>query len=217
MAGDGLRAGAVSHAGHELVLGVPRARILVAGSWRGVRTTDVDRYLEIIAAEGELRPRAEAEDDPAWKQVIPYLLLRDGGRIFLMKRTRAGGDARLHERWSIGVGGHVGPADATIEAGLLRELEEELAADWQPQPRLLGLLNDDSTPVGRVHLGVVFEADAAGRAVSVRETHKLSGAFAEPEEVRRGYGNLETWSQLLFDHVQLGHRGRLDSAASDSG
>ena len=92
-----------------------------------------------------------------------------------MRRTSAGGDARLHERWSIGVGGHVGPDDGGIEAGLQREFHEELVADWQPQPRLLGLLNDDRTPVGRVHLGIVFEAEAAGRAVAVRETHKLVG------------------------------------------
>jgi predicted NUDIX family phosphoesterase len=120
-----------------------------------------------------------------------------------MRRTRAGGDARLHERWSIGVGGHLGPADASVEAGLLREFHEELLADWQPSVRPLGLLNDDRTPVGRVHLGIVFEADAAGRAVAVRETHKLSGAFATATEVAAGYEQLETWSQLLFDHLQL--------------
>ncbi len=158
--------------------------------------------LAIIAAEGECRPRDEAEEDPTWKQVIPYLLLRDRGRLFLMRRTSAGGDARLHERWSIGVGGHVGPDDGGIEAGLQREFHEELVADWQPRPRLLGLLNDDRTPVGRVHLGIVFEAEAAGRAVAVRETHKLSGAFADRAEVQRGYERLETWSQLLFDFVQ---------------
>ncbi len=190
----------------ELVLGLPRARVLGSDAWTGVRDVDVMPTLARIAAEGEYRPRDEAEEDPTWKQVIPYLLLRDGGRIFLMRRTKAGGDARLHERWSIGVGGHLGPEDESIEAGLQREFREELVADWQPQLRLLGLLNDDRTPVGRVHLGIVFETDAAGREVSVRETHKLSGAFAELPEVRRGYERLETWSQLLFDFVQPGER-----------
>jgi predicted NUDIX family phosphoesterase len=172
-----------------------------AGTWTGVRAVGLEETLALIAQEGQLRPRAEAEDDHTWKQVIPYLLLRDRGRIFLMRRTRAGGDARLHERWSIGVGGHLGDSDASVEAGLLREFREELTADWLPEPRLLGLLNDDRTPVGQVHLGVVYEAEAHGRPATVRETLKLSGAFVELADVRAGYEHLETWSQLLFDHV----------------
>ncbi len=188
----------------ELVLGLPRARFLGSGTWTGIRRLDVTATLALIAAEGEYRPRDEAEEDPTWKQVIPYLLLRDGGRLFLMRRTSAGGDARLHERWSIGVGGHLGPADRSVEEGLRREFEEELVADWRPELRPLGLLNDDRTPVGQVHLGIVFETDAAGRAVAVRETHKLSGRFVETDDVLEGYEHLETWSQLLFDFVHLG-------------
>jgi predicted NUDIX family phosphoesterase len=91
-----------------------------------------------------------------------------------------------------------------VEAGLLREFHEELVADWQPIVRPVGLLNDDRTPVGRVHLGVVYETDADGRAVAVRETDKLSGAFAAPHEVAAGYDHLETWSQLLFEHLRQG-------------
>jgi predicted NUDIX family phosphoesterase len=187
--------------GLELVLGVPRPRILGTERWTGLRPGDVSVTLALVAAEGRYRPRGEAEEDPAWKQIIPYLLLRDGSRVFLVRRTRAGGDARLHERWSIGVGGHLGPGDASVEAGLLREFHEELVTDWQPRVRPLGLLNDDRTPVGQVHLGIVYEADAHGRSVTVRERHKLSGGFARTDEVRAGYEHLETWSQLLFDHL----------------
>ena len=82
----------------ELVLGLPRSRILGDGSWRGVLYGDVASYLDLIASQGEYRPRAEVEQDPTWKQVIPYLLLRDRGSLFLMRRTSAGGDERLHER-----------------------------------------------------------------------------------------------------------------------
>ena len=192
----------------ELVLGLPRARIPGTGTWTGIRRMDMTATLALIAAEGGYRPRDEAEEDPTWKQVIPYLLLRDGGRLFLMRRTSAGGDARLHERWSIGVGGHLGPADRSVEDGLRREFEEELVADWSPELQPLGLLNDDRTPVGQVHLGIVFEADAGGRPVAVRETHKLSGRFVETDEVLAGYEHLETWSQLLFDFVRLGERQR---------
>ena len=185
----------------ELILGIPRQRILGDTSWRGVSSGDIGGYLAIIAAEAAYRPRSEAEDDASWKQIIPYLLLRDRGRLFLMQRTRGGGDARLHDRWTIGIGGHVNPADGDLMGGLRREWDEEMAADWHPEPTLLGLLNDDSTHVGRVHLGVVYVAEAEGRAVSIRETHKLRGEFVAPADVRRVYDELETWSQLLFDAV----------------
>jgi len=200
----------VSSKDAELILGVPRERLLGDRTWHGIIDQDLSPYLEVIASEGEYRPRGEAEDDSAWKQIIPYLLLRDQGRIFLMRRTKAGTDARLHERWSIGVGGHLNPEDGGVEPGLRREFEEELHADWHPEFRLLGLLNDDSTTVGRVHFGVIFEADADGRAVAVRETDKLSGEFVHPDAVQQGYERLETWSQLLYDHVTGHVRARVE-------
>ncbi len=139
------------------------------------------------------------EADPSFKQVIPYLVLRDRDRYFLMRRTRAGGDARLHDHWSIGVGGHLNPGDEDLDGGLRREWSEELVADFVPDFRFIGLLNDDTTPVGQVHLGAVFVADAAGRPVSIREIDKLSGAFATPAEVAAVAADLETWSRLVFD------------------
>jgi predicted NUDIX family phosphoesterase len=189
----------------ELVLGVPRARIIGDRPWKGILGGDVDGYLDLIAGAGEYRPRGEAERDPSWKQVIPYLLLRDGERLFLMQRSDAGGDARLHDLYSLGIGGHLNPQDGGVLEGLRREFHEEMVADWEPQPRLIGLLNDDDFLVGQVHVGVVFEADAAGRPLAVRETHKLSGRFVLPAEVLPVYERLETWSQLLYDHV-TGHR-----------
>jgi predicted NUDIX family phosphoesterase len=185
----------------ELVLVVARELLLPAGSWRGVKPPPVDAELEAIRRHGLHRARGEVEDDPSWKQVIPYLVLRDGERLFLMRRTRAGADARLHDRFSIGVGGHLNPEDGALLGGLLREWREELVADFTPEFALVGLLNDDDDPVGAVHLGVVFEADGRGRPVTVRETDKLSGGFASLDQVRAVYDDLETWSQLLFDHL----------------
>jgi predicted NUDIX family phosphoesterase len=185
----------------ELVMGLPRERALAAGGWRGVLATGVDEYIGRIRAEAAFRPRADVENDPSWKQVIPYVVVRDGGRLFLLRRTRAGSDARLHERWSIGIGGHVSQGDGSMEAGLLREWHEELVAAWDPEPRLVGLLNDDSDPVGAVHLGVVFTVEAAGRPLRVRETDKLDGAFVALLDVLRVHDRLETWSSLLYDYL----------------
>jgi predicted NUDIX family phosphoesterase len=185
----------------ELVLVVPRDRVMGSTGWRGVLGLGAAAILDVIAAEGRFEPRPAMERDPRFKQVIPYLALRDGGRYFLMRRTRAGGDERLHDRYSIGVGGHLNPGDGDLAGGLAREWAEELVADFVPEFRLLGLLNDDATEVGRVHLGVVYVADAAGRPVAVRETEKLEGRFAEQGEVLEVYDGMETWSQLLFDFV----------------
>jgi predicted NUDIX family phosphoesterase len=137
--------------------------------------------------------------------VIPYPVLRDGEAWFLMRRTKAGGDARLHDRYSIGVGGHVNPEDGGLDGdlsgALRREWLEELAVDFVPDFRFVGLLNDDTTPVGRVHVGLVYEADAGGRPVTVRETHKLSGSFATSRQVAAVADDLETWSRLAFDFL----------------
>ena len=185
----------------EHVLVVPRERIMGERSWRGILSPGAGPYLDVIAAEGRFEPRAAMERDPRFKQVIPYLVLRDRGRFFLMRRTRAGADERLHDRFSIGVGGHLNPGDHDLAGGLAREWAEELAADFVPEFRLLGLLNDDETEVGRVHLGVVYVAEAAGRPVAVRETEKLEGRFAAPAALLGVYDRMETWSQLVFDFV----------------
>jgi predicted NUDIX family phosphoesterase len=188
--------------GEERVLVVPRDVVPDRAAWYGLRTDGVEAFLDIVQRHGRFEPRAAMEVDPAFKQVIPYLVLRDGERYFLMRRSRAGADARLHDRWSIGVGGHIDPGDAGVAGGLRREWHEELVADFEPTFTPYALLNDDTTDVGAVHLGVVVLADSGGRAVSVRETHKLSGAFASPAEVAAGADHLETWSRIVFDALE---------------
>jgi predicted NUDIX family phosphoesterase len=121
-----------------------------------------------------------------------------------MRRLRAGGDTRLHDRYSVGVGGHVGLVDGGIADGLAREWSEELVADWVPEFLPIGLLNDDTDPVGAVHLGVVYRVEAAGRSVAIRETHKLEGWFASMPEVDGLGDRLETWSRLCLDHLMAG-------------
>jgi predicted NUDIX family phosphoesterase len=188
--------------GEELVLGLPRKKLPTALGWRGVRGMDLSPLLRAAAMQGEFRPRSEAETDPSWKQLIPYLLLRDGERIFLMRRTKAGGDERLHERYSIGVGGHINPQDGDVLGGLRREWAEEIEAAFEPEFVPVGLLNDDDNEVGAVHLGLVYAADAGGRPVEIREKDKLEGAFASTDEVANVMDKLETWSALLFDFLR---------------
>ena len=156
----------------------------------------------VVADHGEFRPRGGMERDRSWKQVIPYLVLRDGPRYFLMRRTKAGGDARLHDLWTIGVGGHLNPGDGDLAGGLRREWREEVRAPFEPEFELIGLINDDTTDVGSVHVGAVYVADARGRDVTILETEKLSGAFADPDAVARVVDRMESWSALAFRHLE---------------
>jgi predicted NUDIX family phosphoesterase len=191
----------------EQVLVVARRRLPDAAGWHGLRRDGLSACIDLIAREGRYAPREAMEHDPSFKQVIPYLVLRDDDRYFLMRRTRAGVDQRLHDRWSIGVGGHLNPGDDGLLGGLRREWREELEADFEPAFEPVGLLNDDTTDVGVVHLGVVFVADARGRAVAIREHDKLTGGFATAAEVTGVVEDLETWSRLVFEFLEAAQAG----------
>ena len=194
----------------ERVLVLPRDRVPGGADFHGLRPLDgsaLDGLRAAVTAHGRYVDRPIAEDDPTLKQLIPYVVVRSGASVFLMHRTDAGGDPRLHGRASIGVGGHLNPVDEgedALMAGLRREWDEELTTDWEPRFELVGLLNDESNPVGAVHIGVVFTVEADGRAVEVRERDKLVGAFAAADDVAASWERLETWSQLVVEALGLG-------------
>jgi predicted NUDIX family phosphoesterase len=161
---------ASSHATDEKVLVIPTARFRAAGYFHGFRPAD-DAYRSAILdpAAFRFRPRAEVETDPSFKQLIPYLVLKHGGEAFHYRRGGSGTETRLAARRSIGIGGHISEADAAGGAdpyltGMLRELTEEVELGCGYRERCVGFINDDRTPVGSVHLGVVhvFELDARG-------------------------------------------------------
>ena len=157
----------------ERVLVVPRASIVPGRRLaRRPRRDGIEAALEAVARDGLLHAPGDARRDPTHKQVIPYLVLRDGERWFLMRRTRAGGDARLHDLWSIGVGGHLNPGDGDVAGGLRREWAEELVADFEPRFEPVGLLNDDTTPVGAVarRASSTSRTPRDGRSPSARPT-----------------------------------------------
>ena len=187
----------------ERVLVLPRDSVPGGCAFHGLRPAgpaELDALREAVARDGRYMDRASAEADPAFKQLIPYVLVRDGAAVFLMHRTDGGGDQRLHGKASIGVGGHLNPVDEgedALMAGLRREWSEELDAPWDPEFMLVGLLNDDTNPVGSVHLGVVFSVEAGERPVEVRERDKLTGSFVPPEVVSASWERLETWSRLV--------------------
>ncbi|MDB5350888.1 MAG: hypothetical protein JWN86_2135 [Planctomycetota bacterium] len=191
------------------ILVVPAAELDRLGRFQGF-SAEADSYLSVLLAPGvgEFRPRAEMEDDPSFKQIIPYVVFRSEGRIFRYTRGKSQGEARLHARQSIGVGGHVDEADAdgratldAYEMALRRELDEEVEIGSPGALRRVGLINDDSTPVGRVHLGVVHIYDLDQPRVLPREEGLADAGFVTMAELTSGVDRLETWSQIALKWI----------------
>ena len=191
--------------GSEQVLCVRREDIFPDGAWHGFVSQDLDHHQAVIREHHFFKPRAEVEDDPAFQQIIPYVVFRHLDRYLLTHRLRASSEKRLRKQYSLGVGGHINPQDLQagdpILDGLKREWSEEVAYDGKFEAQLIGLLNDDSSPVSKVHLGVVFLVDGDSPNISIRETDKLAGELLTLEEMRIYYLGMESWSQMVFDRL----------------
>ena len=194
--------------GSEQVLCVKREDIFPDGAWHGFVSKDLERHQELIRKRHFFMPRSSVEDDPSYQQIIPYVVFRHGDRYFLTHRLRASSERRLRKQYSLGVGGHINPGDLEagdpILDGLKREWEEEVVYSGKFEARLLGLLNDDSSPVSKVHLGVVFLVDGDTPDIAIRETDKLEGELLTLDEMRRLYLEMESWSQMVYDRMTLG-------------
>jgi predicted NUDIX family phosphoesterase len=194
--------------GSEQVLCVKREDIFPDGAWHGFVSKDLERHQELIRKRHFFMPRSSVEDDPSYQQIIPYVVFRHGDRYFLTHRLRASSERRLRKQYSLGVGGHINPGDLEagdpILDGLKREWEEEVVYHGKFEARLLGLLNDDSSPVSKVHLGVVFLVDGDTPDIAIRETDKLEGELLTLDEMRRLYLEMESWSQMVYDRMTLG-------------
>lgn len=192
----------------ERILVVPRDKLLPEPV-HGFSVGGAAAYLDRVRAHGIFRPRVELEQDPSVKQIIPYLIVRHRQQVFLFQRTASGGEERLHGKYSIGVGGHINRGDVEgatdlVAAGLRRELEEELILEGSWRARLVGVLNDDTNPVGQVHFGLVHVVDVDSARIEVRESETLSGRLAASDEIRQLYDRMETWSQLILDAADPG-------------
>ena len=191
----------------EHVLCVPTAVFHAAGRFDGFRE-NVAAYLPTLLDPANLsyRPRGAVEDDPSYKQLIPYCVFRCGGEVFHYLRGGSGGEKRLHAKRSVGVGGHVSREDgdageAAYEAGMRREIAEEVDLDPATPCRLLGLLNDDTDPVGQVHLGLVHVFDLERPQVAPREESIQETGFAPPAELARRAEEFEGWSRIVLAHM----------------
>jgi len=195
----------VRAAAAEEVLCVRREDIFPDGAWHGFVGQDLERHQAVIRERHFFKPRAEVENDPSFQQIIPYVVFRHGDRYFLTHRLRASSERRLRRQYSLGVGGHINPADLQagdpILDGLKREWEEEVVYQGRFEASLLGFLNEDSSPVSKVHLGVVFLVEGDSPDISIRETDKLAGELLTLRDMRMYYLAMESWSQIVYDRL----------------
>jgi predicted NUDIX family phosphoesterase len=149
--------------------------------------------------------RSKAEYDPTFRQAIPYVVARCGERFLLLKRTKKQTEARLHDKYSLGIGGHINPeplngAAHIVERGLRRELAEEIHFSGKTSYKLEGVICDDSNEVSRVHLGLVFLLETDSEQFSVNEKDLMTARWATRDEIAGVYPYLETWSQVVFEN-----------------
>jgi predicted NUDIX family phosphoesterase len=168
---------------------------------RGLVTEETDTVLDIIVDRHFFIDRPTAEVSPQYKQIIPYVLIRHDGSYFLLQRTQKQTEARLHHKLSLGIGGHINPDTPELLDGLRKELEEEVDVAGDYDLSFVGILNDDTTDVGKVHLGAVYVLDAHDRNVTVLETDKMTGRWVPAAELAQHREAMETWSQIVFDHL----------------
>lgn len=160
--------------------------------------------IEVANRTRLFRPRSEVEQDETVKQIIPYVCIRCGDSYVLLQRTSKQSEARLHNKFSLGIGGHINDAEQSapdlVDAGLQRELSEEISLTSGYSLTPLGIIYDSTTPVGRVHLGVVYELEACDQTFTLNEPDLMSARWVDSAELAAYRDRMETWSQILFDN-----------------
>jgi len=192
----------------EQVLVIRRSLFDELGSFHGLNP-EISRYLPIFFQPGNhfFVPRADAEEDPSLKQLIPYVVVTSGEKILHYRRGSGSGETRLLKKGSVGIGGHINDGDGLGEAfdsaayqrALMRELQEELSLGSAFIERPLALLNDDTNPVGAVHLGIVHQCHLAEPQVTANEAAIAELGFLSREELVERNDQLESWSQLVLE------------------
>ena len=165
-----------------------------------------DDFLGAVDKAHTFIAREDAENDPTKKQIIAYCVIEKGDSVFMTKRLKKQTEVRLHDRRSIGVGGHINTTDVVegvnvVKEGMLRELNEEVFISDDYSVEFLGIINDNSTSVNSVHAGVCYKIVLRSGDCSVKETEKMEGLWVKKSELKDYYASLEGWSQIVFNSV----------------
>lgn len=192
----------------ERVLCIERALFEKLGVFQGM-STEVEKYLPVVTANANARylNRSDAEQDRRYKQLIPYALIICGDRILRYRRGKGGQETRLHGLYSVGVGGHISEEDSGLFSGgigyhdaMRRELMEEVDIDVSKE-MAVAVINDDSTDVGFVHLGIVHIVYAADEAIANRRDGIVGAEFVPISEAAKNPDAYESWSRFCIENL----------------
>jgi predicted NUDIX family phosphoesterase len=187
----------------EHILVIKRSLLFNQNPWHGIMDQNLEYYVHTIQTKQEFHPRSQMEEDFTYKQIIPYLIFRYQQRYFLMQRSHNASEKRLQNKFSLGIGGHIRQEDIKNNCILdwaQREFHEEIVYEGSYTSQLIGILNDDSSDVGKVHMGLVFLLDGNSDKISIRSELK-SGSLYSLEECKQHYDHLETWSKIVLTHL----------------
>ncbi|MFC1841736.1 hypothetical protein ACFLYA_01570 [Candidatus Dependentiae bacterium] len=187
----------------ENILVVKRDCLFPLQAWQGIEKPKNDQFLETIMARKEFLPRSLMEHDVSYKQIIPYLVFKHADKYFLMQRKAKASEQRLKSKYSLGIGGHIRQEDiknADIAHWARREFHEEVDYNGNFEVKFLGILNDDSNDVGKVHVGFVYLLEGNSPDISVK-SELQSGQLVTIAACARFYDRMEGWSKIVFDYI----------------
>lgn len=192
----------------ERVLCFKRTLFEEIGVFQGL-TLEVEKYLPVVTAQSNVVyiNRSEAEQDRRYKQLIPYALIIHGDKILRYRRGKGGQETRLHGLYSVGVGGHISEEDTGLftegpgyHDAMRRELMEEVAIDVTKE-RAVAVINDDSTDVGFVHLGIVHVVDVADDIIANGRDGIVGAEFVPIREAAKNPDAYESWSRFCIENL----------------
>lgn len=189
---------------NEQILVVKRDKLFPNGAWQGVKQVNFDDYLQLINTHKEFTARGPVETNFEYKQIIPYLVFMHENKYFLMQRQAKASEQRLASKYSLGIGGHLRQEDLKnndIFAWAQREFHEEVNFTGKLEITPLGILNDDSNDVGKVHIGFVLLLTGDSANISVK-SELAHGKLLTLNECKAHYAGMETWTQLVFNFLQ---------------
>jgi len=201
----------------EHILVVRRSHLFSADmqAWHGLKVVDFDRYLHIINHKKEFHPRSVMETNPAYKQIIPYLIFEHDSNYFLMQRKSDASEARLSNKLTLGIGGHIRQEDMSYSAKASKDKQENPLFAWATREfheeveyagnltvKPLGIINDDSNDVGKVHIGFAFLLSGDSSTINIKSELK-NGTLVSLSECIAQRECMESWSQFVVDALRL--------------